>query len=180
MLRLVEDPSQSHTCVFASFGGFSFSSSKETVLRLTPRISQLVIRDMFVSLFPFVVCRNACNLLVQGRTQKTVASFMRTRIVVYCSRTMHAGILSYNAWLRKRALASSPPHPFTSLCTFFCGAPFFFAEVVAGEEREESDLEPPPCCAGVECRERANEGCRKKLACGHPCRGPGKTQLHFT
>lgn len=55
-------------------------------------------------------------------------------------------------------------------------SPGLFAEVLAREEGEgeESGLQAPPCCAGVECRERANEGCRKKLACGHPCRGPGE------
>lgn len=45
-----------------------------------------------------------------------------------------------------------------------------------GEKAEEADLQVPPCCEREECRERANEGCRKKLACGHPCRGPGERQ----
>ncbi|CAM9432541.1 unnamed protein product, partial [Hapterophycus canaliculatus] len=48
----------------------------------------------------------------------------------------------------------------------------------SGDDREkvgkdqEDGLQAPPCCGGEECRERANEGCRKKLNCGHPCRGP--------
>ncbi|CAM9954167.1 unnamed protein product, partial [Laminaria digitata] len=43
----------------------------------------------------------------------------------------------------------------------------------AGDSPGQEVLERPPCCGGDECRERANEGCRKKLDCGHPCRGPG-------
>lgn len=44
----------------------------------------------------------------------------------------------------------------------------------AGDSPGHEVLESPPCCGGDECRERANEGCRKKLVCGHPCRGPGE------
>lgn len=77
------------------------------------------------------------------------------------------------------AKASSPPLDIS--VSVVCPSPpsrrFVVSEVVADGEGEESGLKAPPCCAGVECRERANEGCRKKLPCGHPCRGPGEAQL---
>ncbi|CAM9542078.1 unnamed protein product [Sphacelaria rigidula] len=42
---------------------------------------------------------------------------------------------------------------------------------VSSGEQEEGLA--PPCCGSEECQQRANESCRKKLSCGHPCRGPG-------
>lgn len=50
-------------------------------------------------------------------------------------------------------------------------------EANKGGEGGEGALQAPPCCGREECRERANEGCRKKLECGHPCRGPGEKQV---
>ncbi|CBN77584.1 conserved unknown protein [Ectocarpus siliculosus] len=49
-------------------------------------------------------------------------------------------------------------------------------EANKGGEGREGALQAPPCCGREECRERANEGCRKKLECGHPCRGPGTAE----
>lgn len=71
--------------------------------------------------------------------------------------------------------ANSPLHQTFS----FWRLPFLFPEVVAGENGEEGAPQPPPCCGADECRERANEGCRKQLACGHPCRGPGEGTCWF-
>lgn len=66
-------------------------------------------------------------------------------------------------------------------------APVVFSHVVPddadaavgekGEKAKDDGLQTPPCCGREDCRERANEGCRKKLACGHPCRGPGERQI---